>query len=1765
MGISRIAIIFDNTHRPETTGFYCRRALGCIAEVEHFLPNQLDQIQTGDFDLFLNIDDGLRYELPSHLRPAACWVIDTHIDFEWSLAKAKQFDVVFAAQKLGAEKLRQHGIETATWLPLACDPELHTAPRATNEFDVAFVGHVFPGLRQDLLNRINDRFDRVFVGNRYLIEMAKTYASSHIVFNRSVADDVNMRVFEGLASGSLLISNDLPDSGQNELFRNGQDFVTYRDEDELIERISYFLEHPNERERIARSGQILALSQHTYLHRMIQLLRLVESSQSPISIASPVDFSDQVSACLLSWKRPENLQQIVQNLRNNELVDDIVIWNNNPDFELTIDDDNTTVINSPQNVVTYGRYLATEHAKHDLIFTQDDDCLVHNFEQLYATFRLDPSRMAHNLKLGHLVANATNRVGNGAVGLLGWGAFFDRRWCSVLEQYTAKFGVDNLLHRKADRIFSLLLKRSHRPSVAEVTDLQGASEAEALSVMPDHFALTTEAVRRVTSIWNEPATMSDRRHLTEQHLNTYFEFSRPELVELVPLTARRVLDIGCGAGRLGESIKARQIAEVWGVELDAMAAEAARRRLDRVLNLDLEAELAELSGQQFDVIICGDVLEHLRDPRAFLKRCRDWLTPTGQIIASIPNVGHHSVVSSLLDGNWTYEPAGLLDDTHTRFFTRREVEKLFFRAGYEIQSLSWVAGDGYEQWKEARFPDEVQFGNLTLHGLTRERIEEFHAYQFLITATPQARIAGGRLKGIRELQSLYPWPRYKPPVPIPEEAGWLADGSREALAAVLTDHTKIVVELGAWLGLSTRYIADRAPNATIITIDHWKGSEEHQRKPEWNRLLPNLYETFLNLSWEFRDRIIPIRQRTLEGLRIVAEIGIQPDVVFFDADHAYEAVSADLQLARELFPKATFVGDDYDDPGVEQAVGELASRHKQVVSAYGTRWRAWHLPATDNVPESPLPADGLTSIIIVTHNHLTYTRGCLDSIRHVTDEPYELIVVDNASTDGTVQYLTGQADVKLVVNAENRGFPAAVNQGIEVATGEQILLLNNDTLLTTGWLQRMLDCLHSSESIGLVGPTSNAVSGEQQISVSYRRLESLDGFAWDLGKHNHRRYEETDRLVGFCLLIDRKVISAIGTLDEQFGIGNFEDDDYCRRAIAAGFRCMIARDSYVHHFGSVTFRASGEDFAEILKENHAKYQDKWRQQNVDGDEKVELTTESMPSPEDLDPNIKLSLCMIVRDNERTIRPCLESIRPWVDEIIIVDTGSIDRTPEICREFGAQIFEFPWIDDFSAARNESLKHARGEWVFWMDSDDTIPESCGRGLRDLVHVQHAEQVGGFIIQVHCLHESDSQLTVVDHVKLFRNGIGVHFELPIHEQVIPSIRARNRVIEFTELYIEHHGSDPTPELRAQKLKRDFRILHKWERREPDHEFLLFNLGMTHDNVGNNEEAVDYLQRCIARSIPEHSHLRKAYAILASSLTQLGRTEESRHVCETGLKLFAADKELLFRLGIAQSANQDFEAAVETYRQVLNESEHRHLTSIDPGICGFKTRHNLAVALDALGRHDEALAEWSMVLAEHSQFAPAIFGTTETLIETGRVQDAQEQFSARIERPSLPIDYWLNVRILYAQNAQKQESLALEYLKRGREKYPDSIELLQLECRVLIESQGPAAAIESLKELTTHAGNGAVWHDLAMAELVCNNHDAAREAFEKSLQIRPYSPNTWLEYEKMLLDLGRVHDADLVRKRASDACEGQRNEVHADGRPPESGGGGFQHSPNR
>lgn len=235
-----------------------------------------------------------------------------------------------------------------------------------------------------------------------------------------------------------------------------------------------------------------------------------------------------------------------------------------------------------------------------------------------------------------------------------------------------------------------------------------------------------------------------------------------------------------------------------------------------------------------------------------------------------------------------------------------------------------------------------------------------------------------------------------------------------------------------------------------------------------------------------------------------------------------------------------------------------------------------------------------TSIIILTHNKLDYTKLCIESIRlNTTPGHYELIVVDNASTDGTKGWLQNQSDVKIIFNDENAGFPKGCNQGIEVASGDSILLLNNDTIVTPNWLINLSACLYSSESIGAVGPVTNNCASYQRINTTYSKVEEMQQFAKEFNKHDQTKWDFSLKLIGFCMLIKREVIEKIGLLDERFTPGNFEDDDYSFRIWSAGYKLIICKDTFIHHFGSISFRENSKNYLDLLNINEKKFEEKW--------------------------------------------------------------------------------------------------------------------------------------------------------------------------------------------------------------------------------------------------------------------------------------------------------------------------------------------------------------------------------------------------------------------------------------------------------------------------------------------------------------------------------------------------------------------------------------------
>lgn len=213
----------------------------------------------------------------------------------------------------------------------------------------------------------------------------------------------------------------------------------------------------------------------------------------------------------------------------------------------------------------------------------------------------------------------------------------------------------------------------------------------------------------------------------------YYNNLRTEIHSLISSQARRVLDVGCGFGVLGSALKEELGAEVWGVEMEPNCAVRASKVLDQFLKGPIESHLDNLPESYFDVIIFADVLEHLYNPWKVLKDIRTKIAKGGEVIASIPNVGHWFVIKQLLQGRFAYENHGLLDITHIRFFTRESMLSMFQGAKFQVTFCGTVTAE----WEP--IPDEIVAACAALGFDSSQLREESDVVQFVIKAIVEDR------------------------------------------------------------------------------------------------------------------------------------------------------------------------------------------------------------------------------------------------------------------------------------------------------------------------------------------------------------------------------------------------------------------------------------------------------------------------------------------------------------------------------------------------------------------------------------------------------------------------------------------------------------------------------------------------------------------------------------------------------------------------------------------------------------------------------------------------------------------------------------------------------------------------------------------------------------------------------------------------------------------------------------------------------------------
>jgi Glycosyl transferase family 2/Tetratricopeptide repeat len=310
----------------------------------------------------------------------------------------------------------------------------------------------------------------------------------------------------------------------------------------------------------------------------------------------------------------------------------------------------------------------------------------------------------------------------------------------------------------------------------------------------------------------------------------------------------------------------------------------------------------------------------------------------------------------------------------------------------------------------------------------------------------------------------------------------------------------------------------------------------------------------------------------------------------------------------------------------------------------------------------------------------------------------------------------------------------------------------------------------------------------------------------------------------------------------------------------------------------------------------------------------------------------VSLCMIVRNEAGQLAQCLAPVASLFDEIVIVDTGSQDATKRVAAQFTTHVFDFAWCDDFAAARNEALRRAHGNWVYWLDADDRVTGENVERLRALI-AQLDHQPRAYLMNTVCSSQyACDGVNLVTHVRLFRRHDELRWQGRVHEQLRPEVSALGYELAWSDVQIHHVGYQDVAE-QQRKLQRDVRLLRMDYAVDPDDVSTLLHLGLAYFHLGRHEPARQCLTRLLRMVSAPAEHLRQVYGALATMDCQDGNPRQALATLDQGLAYFPAGEYLLYLRADCLYEMDRFAEAKETLLRILMGDGERQYRGGVPG----------------------------------------------------------------------------------------------------------------------------------------------------------------------------------------------------------------------------------------
>ncbi|MGR6546405.1 glycosyltransferase [Paenibacillus tundrae] len=409
------------------------------------------------------------------------------------------------------------------------------------------------------------------------------------------------------------------------------------------------------------------------------------------------------------------------------------------------------------------------------------------------------------------------------------------------------------------------------------------------------------------------------------------------------------------------------------------------------------------------------------------------------------------------------------------------------------------------------------------------------------------------------------------------------------------------------------------------------------------------------------------------------------------------------------------------------------------------------------------------------------------------------------------------------------------------------------------------------------------------------------------------------------------------------------------------------------------------------------------------------------------PNNLISLCMIVKDEEQWLPQCLESVQAAVDEIIIVDTGSSDRSVAIAESYGAMVVHLAWSDDFAAARNAGLARASGDWILFLDADEALDQVAQEQIRSWTAVSGCD---GLFLNIHNYTGSGQQGATVNPVlRLFRNAPEHRFEGRIHEQIAAAICRRNPEAAFhlTDMIIHHYGYQTAVVEHKDKVNRNLRLLEQVVKEEPDQPFHHYNLGVEYLRLGEAERALKTFgvaKAGIDPTVTSYAHLLCKYEIRC--LEHLNRWQEALEHIDAALELFPDYTDLLHHRGVCEDALGHVEKAEFWLREAVRLGAPPPMYHTEEGLGTYQTWYTLGRLLEGKADLESAVDAYVEAVRAKSSLLPPLYRIFRIMRVSGHEQQIPELIRERFALESEEAIY----KVLGVMEQNRCYEAAVEWL---------------------------------------------------------------------------------------------------------------------------------------